>query len=823
MPGAATPVGSAVVAYPAVRRWAFRVASAVLVPVLLLSVLEGGLRLAGYGHPTAFLLSAKMGGEAVHVENPKFGWRFFGPRLARTPLPMVLRDAKPPGTCRIFVFGESAAYGDPQPAFGLARQLEVLLRARFPGTRFEVVNVAMTAINSHVILPIARDCARRDGDVWVLYMGNNEVVGPFGAGTVFGPPTPGLARLRAGLAFKATRTGQALEALGDWLRPGADPARAMEWGGMQMFLEHEVPSGDPRLATVYHHFARNLEDVIRTGRGSGARVVVSTVAVNLRDCAPFASRHRPDLAGAALEEWDRLYQAGVKAQAAGQPEQAVEWFRQASARDDQFAELPFRWGRCLLELGEVEAAQEQFKRARDLDVLRFRCDSRLNAVFRRLAEGREREGVFFADGEAALAGASAAGVTGSEFLYEHVHLRFEGNYRLARCLAEQVARALPAALTQTSAPDWLGLDACAEQLGWTDRTRHEGASQMLARLTDPPFTAQLNHHEQVQRLVGELMQTRGALQPAALETAAAAQRERLRQTPDDPWLLGQLAGIEMRRGQGEAAAEAWRRLLELRPHDLEARGQLGRCLLMAGRDAAAESEFKSVLREDPDSIEAREGLAFVQVRRQAHAAAIVEYEELLRRRPFYSPSHLSVGALLMAQGLAEEGRQHYRLAVAHPLNTGPARRAVGLVCLEQGWFAEAVTNLGRAVRLDPTDAAAHLRLGQAFAALGRPTEAAASYAEAVRWGPGSAEAQFRLGFELGRQGKDGEALPHFTEAVRLDPGMLPARLNLGIALYRQGQAAEARNQFEAVLRQDPTNQIARQYLERTLNAPDPRR
>ena len=47
----------------------------------------------------------------------------------------------------------------------------------------------MTGINSHVILPLARDCEEARADVWVIYMGNNEVVGPFGAGTVFGSQT----------------------------------------------------------------------------------------------------------------------------------------------------------------------------------------------------------------------------------------------------------------------------------------------------------------------------------------------------------------------------------------------------------------------------------------------------------------------------------------------------------------------------------------------------------------------------------------------------------------------------------------------------------
>ena len=59
--------------------------------------------------------------------------------------------------------------------------LQSMLELRYPGTRFEVVNGAMAGINSNVILPIARDCAGAGGDIWVIYMGNNEVVGPFGA------------------------------------------------------------------------------------------------------------------------------------------------------------------------------------------------------------------------------------------------------------------------------------------------------------------------------------------------------------------------------------------------------------------------------------------------------------------------------------------------------------------------------------------------------------------------------------------------------------------------------------------------------------------
>jgi len=148
-------------------------------------------------------------------------------------------QAKASDTVRIFVFGESAAYGDPEPDFGLPRMLQAMLSLRHPGVRFEVVNAAMTAINSHAILPIARDCAGADGDIWVIYMGNNEVVGPFGAGTVFGSPAPPpLPLIRATLAFKTTRTGQWLDSVRQWLQK--PPPERSEWGGMEMFLNQQV-------------------------------------------------------------------------------------------------------------------------------------------------------------------------------------------------------------------------------------------------------------------------------------------------------------------------------------------------------------------------------------------------------------------------------------------------------------------------------------------------------------------------------------------------------------------------------------------------------
>ena len=129
----------------------------VLVPAALLLCLELALRIAGFGHATHFFLRSRQQDREVVSENPRFTWLFFPRGMARHPEPVQFTARKAPGAYRIFVLGESAAQGDPDIAFSFSRQLEVLLRTRYPALRFEVLNVAITAINSHVIRRIAAE------------------------------------------------------------------------------------------------------------------------------------------------------------------------------------------------------------------------------------------------------------------------------------------------------------------------------------------------------------------------------------------------------------------------------------------------------------------------------------------------------------------------------------------------------------------------------------------------------------------------------------------------------------------------------------------
>ena len=322
-------------------------------------------------------------GSGGFTTNQRFGWQFFPPAIAREPAVCEFPAVKAEGTCRIFILGESAAMGTPEPAFSFGRMLEAMLRQRYPGVRFEVVNAAMTAINSNVLVPIAQECARQKADVLVVYMGNNEVIGPYGPGTVLGRYSPSRWMIRASMFVKSWRIGQLLQ---NMLQPNEARGKvSSEWRGMEAFLGRNVTADDPRLEMVYEHFRRNLNSICGLGRSCGAEVLLSTVATNLKDCAPLAAVHRTDLDPAQCEECDKHCHAGQELAAQGKHDQAVVAELRALAIDDRFADAHFCLARSLLRTGDFEKARKHFVRARDLDALRFRADSRINQTIRDVA------------------------------------------------------------------------------------------------------------------------------------------------------------------------------------------------------------------------------------------------------------------------------------------------------------------------------------------------------------------------------------------------------------------------------------------------------
>jgi tetratricopeptide (TPR) repeat protein len=728
---------------PPLRNWLFRIAALVVMPLLALAVLEAGLRLAGCGYSTGLFEKVRLDGRDYLLNNEKFSLRFFPPDLSRWPSPLMMESVKPAGACRIFIFGESAAQGDPEPSFGAGRYLEVLLRERYPGVNFEVVNVAITAINSHVILPIARECAHYQGDLWIIYMGNNEMIGPFGAATVFGAKAPPWPVVRLGLALQTTRVGQLLMDLGRKLKGKASGPGV--WSGLQMFLGNQLAPNDPRKEVVYKNFQRNLQDILRAGRNAGAGIVLNTVAVNLKDCPPFASLPSGNLAPADREKCDRLCAEGRGAEMKGDWKAAAADFGEAVALDPQLAEAQFHEGEGLLQLNEAAKAAGHFQKACDCDALPFRADSRINGIIRETGRQLGGPDVVLCDAAASLPGAGQ--IPGQETFYEHVHFNFDGNYRLAMLWAAQAERLLPGNVKTKAKGGWASQEVCEARLGLTDWNRSDVFNAVRQRLERPPFNSQFNNQRRVAGLSSRIDRMLRQMDATAATKARALYNDAIARAPRDYVLHENYGEFLELIGDIKQAALEWRQARELMPRSPFAFLTEGQLLEKQGELASAREAFRQAV--------------------QIH--------------PRYAEAWFELGKLAAAEGKLEEALENYRRSAALQPNDPQTYLHMGKALSLLKRTDEAAQNFRRALELDGSNWEAHYALGGELGTRGQVAEAKAEFQQVVRLRPQFAPGHLNLGIARLKLNDPEGAREQFAETLRLDPGNKPARSYLDAA------------------------------------------
>ncbi len=688
---------------PRKRLWLFRIVVVVLTPILFCLLVEASLRLSGYGYrPSAILVS--KGQDPGHCyDNVRFAWRFFPPYLARAGEPFVFPKAKNKDAYRIFVLGASVAAGTPDPAYGFSRILGVMLGQAYPNTKFEIINTAITATNSHVVVEIARDCARYDPDLFIVYLGNNEVVGPYGPGTVFTERAASLTLIRLNKWCKATRLGQLLTAARTRLaQRDGEPIR---WEGMAMFMKRQVRADDPALQRVYRQFRANLEAIKEAALDSNAKVAFCTVGCNLKDCPPFMSLHRGDLREEALKRWQDRYDQGMACERAEKWSEAIQHYGAAEQIDGSFAELHFRLARCRWALGRFEPAKAGFVSARDLDTLRFRPDTQINEVIREIASGQAGRGVHLVDAAQAFVSSSSQGCPGAEHFLEHVHLTFAGNYLLARTIFETVAElARPEVAVNRSGTGTLPSETeCARRLAYTAWDHHNLTVDLLDNFVrQPPFTGQAYHEDWVQRLERELAQQQAVLTSQVLGQARQQYEEAIRAVPDDwPLHFGYGRFLSAALGDARSAVEQYKIVVEHLPHHFRAHVGLGAEYLKLGLAQRSVEHNLKAIAIMPARASAHNNLAAAYVQLGELDKAKEHLSEALRRRPEDVTAYDTLAEIYVRQKQMDEAVSACRRALEFAPDSAAMHCKLGVILGMQGKRDEAIEEIRQAARLDP--------------------------------------------------------------------------------------------------------------------------
>ncbi|KPJ65346.1 MAG: hypothetical protein AMJ43_10975 [Coxiella sp. DG_40] len=684
------------------RLWLFRFIAVTFIPALLILALELGLRLTGYGYQARAIIKCKVKGQKAYCDNIKFGWLFFPPNIAREFSPFVIPSQKSENTYRIFVFGASAAQGVPDSAYSFSRILEIILSEQYPGVNFEVINTAMTAINSHMVVKIAKDCAQHEPDLFVVYLGNNEVIGPYGAGTVFAPLSEHLSLIHLGIAFRGTRLGQLLTYL---LQATKQKNIPKVWGGMSMFLDKQLSADDERLQIVYNNYNKNLESVINIAQKRGTAVILTTVGTNLKDCAPFASVHRNGLSEDEKKSFEEIYKEAIDYDEAGQYAQALEKYLAAADIDGQFAELQFRLGRCYFLLGQYPKAKQRYIRARELDTVRLRADNRINEIIREIAQNKSSDDVYVADAVRALEGQNPYQIPGGELFYEHVHLNFKGNYILAKSIFEQIEKILPERIKsrRLSKQEVVDEYKCMHYLAYSDWDQYTIMQSLLNNyIVYPPFTNQLYHNEQVESLEQQINSLKDNLSEQVLLQVASDYRKAIETRPTD-WMLHWKYGRFLMDGLKDyrMAVAEYDKTLELVPHYYMVHVMLGTIWGRSGDYDKAMGHFNEAVEIKPSYAPGYYDIGLLYQKKKMSREAEKNYKTALRLNPEHYPSYINLVALLAEQGRVDEAIKVCQKGLEFLPDSASLHYKLGCLLSQSGQKDEAIKEFRIVLKMNP--------------------------------------------------------------------------------------------------------------------------
>jgi tetratricopeptide (TPR) repeat protein len=413
------------------RLWLFR-GIAISLPFLALALVEVVLRVFGWGGYPAWIREAGKlpSGAAVCMVEPAASKPYF---YANPKRPGYAEQSnfvmpKPPGILRVFLIGESAAKGYPQPRnLSMGSFLREMLAAAHPDKTIEVIDLGTTAVASFPLVYQVREALDFSPDLYVVYVGNNEFFGAYGTGSINSSGTlpPAVMRLQRWLR------GLALVQVLDSLVHGrADENRSLM---EEMIGRISIPADSPLREAAARNLRENLGTMFSEIRAAGIPAIACTTASNESGMAPIGRDLPVD-----TEKFQTLLREAQSSLDA-HPERAAGLLREAVTLAPNHASAHFLLGQALAASGNRTAAREAFLQARDLDTMPWRAVSQTEEAIRDAARSA---GILLCDIAVIFREADSSGATGWELMDDHVHLSLAGQQKAARAMIEAM-RELP--------------------------------------------------------------------------------------------------------------------------------------------------------------------------------------------------------------------------------------------------------------------------------------------------------------------------------------------------------------------------------------------
>jgi len=435
------------------RRFIFTLI-AILLPVCLLVFLELILRIAGYGNDYPLFKEDLRNHEFITINNEIARRYFLNPEAAPNVSSQSFRKEKNEKTFRIVVQGASTALGVPYMHGGsFPAMLEQRLRMTCPDKEIEVINTAITAVNTYSLLDLADEITEIEPDAVLIYTGQNEYYGALGVGsTQQFSSMQGLVYLymvfddlRLFSLIKDLQTGIARKKSKEALL--SPDKTLME----RMVREQSIPYGSKIYFAGIRQFERNISKLIKIYNRKNIPVLISTTCSNLRDMKPFISSGtkvvpekdtKPFISSGTkvVPEKDTkpVIYSVTKIVPELNPENKdeKEGIMRLIEEEQDNASAHYRAGQLFYADQEYKQAEIMFRRAKDLDLLRFRAPEAFNEILR---ENADKWDFILVDMDSVFSFHSEHGIIGNDLITEHVHPNARGYFIMADAFYSELA------------------------------------------------------------------------------------------------------------------------------------------------------------------------------------------------------------------------------------------------------------------------------------------------------------------------------------------------------------------------------------------------
>jgi tetratricopeptide (TPR) repeat protein len=430
------------------------------------------------------------------------------------------------------------------------------------------------------------------------------------------------------------------------------------------------------------------------------------------------------------------------------------------------ARVAARRGQTLLELGRLDEAEGEFRRA----LAQAPPDSgvataaRVGLAMALLARGQVEAARVEASAAVAAASAPAAGTAPASLALALVEIR-RGEPAAASAALE---RALAADDQNGQARAWRSyLLRARNDLAGAEKEAREAVARA-------PYSATCR------RSLADLYLLQGR--------AAAARREAQQAVALDPLSAAahvSLANAELLSGRVEAAVREAHQGVALSPRSDRAHATLGAALAEQRRYRRAERHLRRAVELNPDLLDARSLLGRVLTQQGQRAAAVEVARGTLERNPELPSARAALGQVYRLQGRLSDAAREYEAALAASPRNGLYHLEVARVYLDQNNLPAALSQAQESVYLLPGSGEAHAILGLVYDRQENREQAAREYREAISLSPENSLARLGLVTAFGAPtfallGSGRLGLRERAQALLRDPSVLQQTFRPGV-------------------------------------------